>query len=259
MEYDLTSIDRHKIPAHVAIIMDGNGRWAKAKGMERTAGHVEGVNTVRRITEIASDIGIKYLTLYAFSTENWKRPQAEVDALMNLIVMAIERETPDLISNNVRLGMIGDIDRMPEFARTRLQACIDSTSGGTGLNLILALSYSSRWELTEACRRIAKKAAAGELNPDDITAETVASNLSAAAMPDPDLLIRTGGDFRISNFLLWQIAYAEIVVVDKFWPDFTKQDFVDCIASFGNRERRFGLTGDQVKDKASSAADTDSN
>lgn len=250
MEYDLTSIDKNNIPAHVAIIMDGNGRWAKARGMERTAGHVEGVNTVRRITEIASDAGVKYLTLYAFSTENWNRPQAEVDALMNLIVMAIERETPDLIRNNVRLSMIGDIDRMPEFARRRLQACIESTSGGTGLNLILALSYSSRWELTEACRRIARKAAAGELNPDDITAETVASNLSTAAIPDPDLLIRTGGDFRVSNFLLWQIAYAEIIVVDKFWPDFTKQDFVDCIASFEKRERRYGLTGDQVREKA---------
>lgn len=251
-DLDFSALDRNNIPAHVAIIMDGNGRWAQARGLQRSAGHYEGVNTVRRITEIASDLGVKYLTLYAFSTENWNRPQEEVDMLMNLIVMAIERETPDLIRNNVSLSMIGDMERMPEFARTRLQECINQTSAGTGLNLILALSYSSRWEITEACRRLARDAASGALNPDDITAATVSSRLTTANYPDPDLLIRTGGDFRISNFLLWQIAYAEIMVLDKFWPDFSKQDFINCIASFGKRERRFGLTGEQVKGKTTS-------
>lgn len=239
--------DKKRIPQHVAIIMDGNGRWARARGLDRSEGHVEGVNTVRKITEAASEIGIKYLTLYTFSTENWNRPQEEVDALMNLIVIAIERETADLIKNNVRLTMIGDFGRMPDFARRRLSKCMDDTAQCTGLTLVLALSYSSRWEITEAVRNIAAKVQAGSLDPDDITDDTISRNLSTADMPDPDLLIRTGGDFRVSNFLLWQIAYSEIYVTSTYWPDFTKDDFLDALEQFQSRERRFGLTSDQVQ------------
>ena len=241
------NIDPKRLPRHVAIIMDGNGRWARARGLDRSEGHVEGVNTVRKITEAASEIGIKYLTLYTFSTENWNRPQEEVDALMNLIVIAIERETADLIKNNVRLTMIGDFGRMPDFARRRLSKCMDDTAQCTGLTLVLALSYSSRWEITEAVRNIAAKVQAGSLDPDDITDDTISRNLSTADMPDPDLLIRTGGDFRVSNFLLWQIAYSEIYVTSTYWPDFTKDDFLDTLEQFQSRERRFGLTSDQVQ------------
>ncbi len=241
------NIDRDRVPRHVAIIMDGNGRWAKARGLDRSEGHAEGVNTVRKITEAASELGIGYLTLYTFSTENWNRPKAEVDALMHLIVMAIERETPDLIKNNVRLTMIGDAGRMPDEARHRLQQCMDDTSGCTGLTLVLALSYSSRWEITEAVRRIATLAAEGILAPAAITADTVSDNLSTAGMPDPDLLIRTGGDQRVSNFMLWQIAYSEIYVTPTYWPDFSKTDFMRAIEQFQSRERRFGLTSEQLK------------
>lgn len=246
MQIDISHIDKSRIPAHVAIIMDGNGRWAQSRGMERSAGHVEGVNTVRRITEIASEIGVKYLTLYTFSTENWNRPEEEVNLLMHLIVTAIERETPDLIRNNVRLTMIGDISRLPEFAAERLQRCFSDTAHCTGLNLILALSYSARWEITQAVKNIAKEVAEGTLPLADITDEVVSSHLTTAGKPDPDLLIRTGGDFRISNFLLWQLSYAEIIITNQYWPDFTKQDFVDCVASFQGRQRRFGLTAEQL-------------
>jgi undecaprenyl diphosphate synthase len=237
------------IPTHVAIIMDGNGRWAKHRGLERSAGHVEGVNTVRTITETASQLGIKYLTLYTFSTENWNRPKEEVDALMHLIGVAIERETPDLIRNNVRLSMIGDFSRMPDDALNRLNGCIAQTAHCTGLNLCLALSYSSRWEITEAAKRIVHQCLCGTLCPDDITADTIAANLATASMPDPDLLIRTGGDIRISNFLLWQLAYSEIYVTDTYWPDFTREAFIEAIASYKSRERRFGLTSEQITHK----------
>lgn len=248
MEKTLESIDRNHIPAHVAIIMDGNGRWAKKRGLDRSEGHVEGVNTVRRITEIASEIGVKCLTLYAFSTENWHRPQAEVDALMHLIGIAIQRETPDLIKNNVRLRMIGDFGRMPEDARNRLQGCFDATAHCTGLVLNLALSYSGRWDITRAARALAGEILSGRLSPDDIDEDTLASCLSTATLPqqDPDLLIRTGGDLRISNFLLWEIAYSEIEVTDKYWPDFSKEDFLKAILNFQKRERRFGKTSEQV-------------
>lgn len=242
----IDQIDQSKLPAHVAIIMDGNGRWAKARQLNRSAGHVEGVNTVRRITEIASEIGIKYLTLYTFSTENWNRPKEEVDALMHLVVTAIERETPDLIKNNVSLTMIGDMDRMPNEAYERLNQCIKDTSHCTGLTLCLALSYSSRWEIVEACKEIAKKVKLGTLNPEDIDDNTIAMHLNTASMPDPDLLIRTGGDMRVSNFLLWQIAYAEINVIDTYWPDYSKDDFCRAIIQYQSRERRFGLTSEQV-------------
>ncbi len=242
-------IDLSRIPAHIAIIMDGNGRWATARGLDRSAGHVEGVNTVRRITEAASETGVKYLTLYTFSTENWNRPQAEVDALMDLIVVAIERETPDLIKNNVRLRMIGDIGRMPSSARSRLEQCIADTARCTGLTLVLALSYSARWDIVQAARSLAEDAAAGAINPATIDDKTLASRLSTSFMPDPDLLIRTGGDMRVSNYLLWEIAYTEIVVTPTFWPDFSKSDFINAIADFQRRQRRFGLTGDQIEQK----------
>lgn len=243
---DTSHIDKERVPEHVAIIMDGNGRWAQVRGMERSAGHVEGVNTVRRITEIASETGVKYLTLYTFSTENWNRPADEVNMLMHLIVTAIERETPDLIRNNVRLTMIGDMERLPDFAAERLQRCFADTAHCTGLNLILALSYSARWEITRAVREIVREVGEGDLLAEDITDETVSTHLTTAGIPDPDLLIRTGGDFRISNFMLWQLSYSEIIITDHYWPDFTKQDFVDCIVSYQGRQRRFGLTAEQL-------------
>ena len=240
------NINPDNIPRHVAIIMDGNGRWAKARGLDRSEGHVEGVNTVRRITEEASALGIGYLTLYTFSTENWNRPKEEVDALMHLIVIAIERETPDLIKNNVRLTMIGDINSLPDEARQRLKRCFADTSACNGLTLVLALSYSSRWEIVEAARKLAARAAAGEIKPCDIDAAMFSDSLSTAGMPDPDLLIRTGGDQRVSNFMLWQIAYSELYITPTYWPDFSGSDFRLAIAEYQKRQRRFGLTGDQV-------------
>lgn len=242
----IKEIDHNRLPEHVAIIMDGNGRWAKARGLDRSAGHVEGVKTVRRITEIAAELKLKYLTLYTFSTENWNRPKEEVDALMHLIVSAIERETPDLIKNGVRLQMIGDTDRVPEFALTRLKQCIKDTSVGNGLTLVVALSYSSRWEITNACRNIAADALAGKINPQEIDDALFSSYLTTSSMPDPDLLIRTGGDHRVSNFLLWQIAYSEIIVTPTYWPDYSKEEFCQDIIDFQKRERRFGMTSEQL-------------
>ena len=245
---NIAEIDTSRLPRHVAVIMDGNGRWATSRGLDRSAGHIEGVNTVRRITEAASEAGIEYLTLYTFSTENWNRPKAEVDALMHLIVTAIERETPDLIRNNVRLRMIGDTDRLPDQARERLDRCIADTSHCSGLTLTLALSYSSRWEIREACRRFATDVMEGKKSPESMMTDAdFEQYLSTASMPDPDLLIRTGGDFRVSNYHLWQIAYAEIYVTDTFWPDFSREDFITAIANYQNRERRFGLTSAQIK------------
>ena len=240
-------IDSQRLPRHVAVIMDGNGRWAKQRGLQRTEGHVKGVETVRKITEIASQIGIGYLTLYTFSTENWNRPKEEVDALMNLVVVAIERETPDLIKNNVRLEMIGDIERMPEFARERLTRCINDTAHCTGLTLVLALSYSSKWEILEAVKSISARVKAGELDIDDIDDACFSNSLTTRGMPDPDLLIRTGGDLRISNYLLWQIAYSELYFTPKYWPDFDKDDFCEAILEYQRRERRYGKTSEQIK------------
>ena len=242
------TLDRKRMPAHVAIIMDGNGRWAQARGYERSAGHVEGVSTVRRITEEASELGIKYLTLYTFSTENWQRPKTEVDALMTLIVTAIERETPDLIKNNVRLTTIGDLNRMPAFAAERMRKCIADTSHCTGLTLVLALSYSARWEIVMAARELARLAADGKIKPEEINEEIFTGHLATADMPDPDLLIRTGGDMRVSNYLLYQIAYTELIVNPTYWPDYSRENFRDDIAIFQQRQRRFGKTGEQVTD-----------
>lgn len=248
MSTNITDIDTTRIPRHIAIIMDGNGRWAKARGLDRSNGHVEGVNTVRRITEAANEAGVEYLTLYTFSTENWNRPKEEVDALMHLIVIAIERETPDLIKNGVRLRMIGDTSRLPAEALERLNRCIEETSGGKGLILTLALSYSSRWEITRACRLFAEDVASGKKKPEEMKDDKAFEcYLTTKGMPDPDLLIRTGGDHRVSNYLLWQIAYAEIYVTDTYWPDFTREDFMKAIANYQGRERRFGLTSEQIK------------
>ena len=199
----IDKIDRTRLPKHVAIIMDGNGRWAKQRGLIRSIGHENGVTTVRQITEIASELGIGFLTLYTFSTENWNRPKDEVDALMNLIVVSIEQQTPDLIKNNVRLTTIGNMERMPQFAKDRLEKCMRDTSHCTGLVLCLALSYSARWEIVEAAKALAKQAAQGTLKPEDIDDECFSNALATCDMPDPDLLIRTAGDYRISNFLLW--------------------------------------------------------
>ena len=243
----IDQIDKTRIPQHVAIIMDGNGRWAKQRGLDRSEGHVNGVTTVRRITEIASEVGVKYLTLYTFSTENWNRPVAEVHALMNLIVTAIEQQTPDLIKNNVRLTMIGDKGRLPQYARERLEKCMADTGHCNGLTLVLALSYSSRWEIVEACRAMASEAVQGSLNPDLISEQVVSQHMATSFMPDPDLLIRTAGDLRISNYLLWQIAYSELYFTPVFWPDFSKDDFLRAIIDYQGRERRFGKTSEQVE------------
>jgi len=245
------NIDSGRIPTHVAIIMDGNGRWAVARGLDRSEGHAEGVKTVRRITEVASQIGVKYLTLYAFSTENWGRPKVEVDALMHLIGIAIERETPDLVRNNVRLNLIGDLKRLPAEALERLNDSVRRTAGGTGLVLNLALSYSARWEITDAARHLASDVAAGLLATDSIDDEVFSSYLSTASIPDPDLLIRTGGDERVSNFLLWQIAYAELIFSPVFWPEYSRDNFLSDIAEFQRRERRFGKTSSQIAQETS--------
>ena len=242
----IDKIDMDRLPRHIAIIMDGNGRWAKARNMERSYGHRYGVDAVRTVTEAASELGLEYLTLYTFSTENWNRPDDEVAALMSLMVMAIERETPDLIKNNVRLRAIGDMSRIPAEVRERLDRCIEETAKGTGVTLILALSYSSRWEIARAAREICRAAAEGKLSADDINEDTVSRFLTTKEIPDPDLLIRTGGELRISNFLLWQLAYAELYFTDEFWPDFGKESLYKAICSYQSRERRFGKTSEQL-------------
>lgn len=246
LDNKLKQIDPHRLPRHVAMIMDGNGRWAKQRGQERSAGHYEGVSSVRRVTELSSDLGIEYLTLYAFSTENWNRPKEEVDILMHLIGIAIERETPDLVRNNVHLRLIGEIDRMPAEAYDRLHRCEVATEHCDGLTLTLALSYSSRWELTHAARMMAKEAKEGRLDPDDINENTIEAYLATAGMPDPDLLIRTGGDTRVSNYLLWQIAYSELYFTPLLWPDFGKEAYADALIDYQSRERRFGKTSEQL-------------
>lgn len=247
LERRISEVRQGNVPRHIAIIMDGNGRWAKSRGFDRSVGHNEGVKSVRRITEICSVIGVGYLTLYTFSTENWNRPKEEVDALMHLFSVVIIREVPDLIKNNVRLNIIGDIAMMPPEARDNLDKGVRQTSGCTGMVLTLALSYSSRWELTKAARDMAADSAAGKLRADAIDENTVKRYLSTYPMPDPDLLIRTGGELRISNFLLWQIAYSELYFTDILWPDFGKDALLDAVLDFQGRERRFGKTSGQVK------------
>lgn len=239
-------IDKQYLPQHVAIIMDGNGRWAQERGEDRSYGHQRGVTSVRIVTEAAVEIGLKYLTLYTFSTENWARPDEEVAALMSLMVMAIERETPDLIKNNVRLTTIGDLSRMPQEVRDRLDKCMESTSICAGLTLVLALSYSSRWEIIQAARQLATLVQAEQLSIEDIDEARVSNALNTQAMPDPDLMIRTGGECRISNFLLWQAAYAELYFTNQYWPDFGKESLYEAIYEYQQRERRFGKTSEQL-------------
>jgi undecaprenyl diphosphate synthase len=240
-------IIKGKIPEHVAVIMDGNGRWAKQKGKMRIFGHSNGVTAVRETVESAAEVGVKYLTLYAFSTENWSRPQSEVNALMELMVTTIHKETDTLIKNNIRLNAFGDLESLPESCRRELAEAMGKTASNTHMTLNIALSYSSRWEITEAMKTIAEKVRKGLIQPEDITSQMISEHLCTAGMPDPELLIRTSGELRISNYLMWQISYAELYFTDKFWPDFRKADFFEAIADFQRRERRFGKTGEQVK------------
>ncbi len=237
-----TQIQKDRLPQHIAIIMDGNGRWAKQQGMARVFGHQRGAKTVREVTEACAELGVAYLTLYAFSTENWNRPKEEVDALMELLIESIEKETPTLMKNNIRLLTIGDTERLPELTREKFKRCLAQTADNTGLSLVLALSYSSRWEITEAVR----KAVANGVKPEDITEDYVSSLMTTACIPDPDLLIRTSGELRISNFLLWQLAYSELYFTDVCWPAFTKEELYKAILDYQGRERRFGKTSEQV-------------
>ncbi|GAB6012297.1 isoprenyl transferase [Viscerimonas tarda] len=237
-------INTEKLPRHIAIIMDGNGRWAKQRNEARSFGHKEGVTSVRQTIESAAKLQLEYITLYAFSTENWNRPEEEVQALMTLLVQAIVRETPDLIKNNISLKTIGDTGRLPAETKKALDQCIEDTSKSTGLTLILALSYSSRWEITQAVKDIVKEVNDNTLN--NITESAVSARLATRDFPDPDLLIRTGGEKRISNFLLWQAAYAELYFTDTLWPDFREESLYEAIVDYQNRERRFGKTSEQI-------------
>ena len=243
----LEDIDKNCVPAHVAIIMDGNGRWAQKQAHKRIFGHQNAMTAVRQAVEAAVACGVKYLTLYTFSTENWNRPQDEIDGLMELLIKAVNDETKTLMDNNVRLQTIGDLGRIPERSRKTLQGCIDTTAGNTAMTLVLALSYSARWETAEALRAIAAEAAAGRLKPQDINEETMRGYLATKDYPDPDLLIRTGGELRVSNFLLWQMAYTEFYFTDLLWPDFRHEHFYEAVADYQHRQRRFGKTGDQVQ------------
>ena len=242
----MTNLNKEKIPQHIAIIMDGNGRWAKQQGEDRIFGHHEGVNSVREIVEAAGEIGVKYLTLYAFSTENWNRPKEEVDALMELLVATITMETPQLHKNGVKLEAIGDLKSLPVSCFNELEESINTTKNNKGLTLILALSYSSKWEIINGVKEIAVKVAEGKLKPNDITEEIIASHLCTTKYPDPELMIRTSGEHRISNFLLWQLAYAEFYFTDTLWPDFRKKEFYEAIHAYQSRERRFGKTSEQI-------------
>ncbi|MDR1345917.1 MAG: isoprenyl transferase [Bacteroidales bacterium] len=240
------NINPNNLPRHIAIIMDGNGRWARQHGQERIYGHQHGVESVRSVIEGCGEIGIKYLTLYAFSTENWNRPKEEVDALMTLLVKSIHNELEGLMKNRVRLQAIGNLQSLPAECQQELQAAIDATAPNNGLTTVLALSYSARWELTEMARKAALLASGRQLQPENITAETVASLLATANMPDPDILIRTGGECRVSNFLLWQIAYTELFFPNLMWPDFRKENLWQIILDYQSRERRFGKIGEHA-------------
>ncbi|MBK9391624.1 MAG: isoprenyl transferase [Bacteroidetes bacterium] len=241
-------INTAKLPLHIAIIMDGNGRWAKQRGLDRVFGHQQGVSAVRNVIEAATELGIKYLTLYAFSTENWGRPDEEVSALMGIMIQSLNKETETLIKNNIRMMTIGDVDRLAVDVRERLDDTIKLTSGCTGLNLIVALSYSSRWEITEAARRLAADVKRGAVDINMVDEDKFGDYLSTAGIPDPDLMIRTSGEMRISNFLLWQLAYAELYITETLWPDFGKDSFYEAVIDYQKRERRFGKTTEQVAD-----------
>lgn len=240
-------IDNSRIPQHVAIIMDGNGRWAKARGMERTMGHAEGADTVHEITTAATKLGIKYLTLYTFSTENWNRPAAEVSALMALLLKHLEEEL--FVKNNVRFTTIGDLDRLPKDVLEAVRGLEERTKNNTATCLVLALSYSSKWEITKAMKEIANEVKEGKLKEEDITEDIISQHLTTNFMPDPDLMIRTGGEQRLSNYLLWQCAYSEFYFTDTYWPDFKEEDLCKAIVDYQNRQRRFGKTGEQVEEE----------
>lgn len=240
-------IDIQRLPKHIAIIMDGNGRWAKEKGEDRLFGHLHGVESVRNIVEGCAELGIQYLTLYAFSTENWDRPEYEVSGLMELLVDTIQKEVPTLNKNNIRLQVIGDREALPEAAKKELKDALSETAGNTGLNLIMALSYSSRWEITNAVKQIAISVKRGDLQPEKISPETIHQYLSTKDFPDPELMIRTSGEYRISNFLLYQLAYTELYFTHTLWPDFRKENLYEAILQYQHRERRFGKTSEQVK------------
>lgn len=239
------NIDKSRIPEHVAIIMDGNGRWAMQRGKERSYGHQAGVEAVRRITSECTRLGVKYLTLYTFSTENWNRPADEIAALMGLVLTSLEDEI--FMKNNVRFRVIGDIGRLPDAVQRKLHDTMERTAGNSAMTMVVALSYSSRWEITDAMRQIAREVAEGTLSPDAIDEQVVSNHLATSFMPDPDLLIRTGGEVRVSNYLLWQIAYSELYFCDTFWPDFSEADLRKAIATYQGKQRRFGLTEAQVE------------
>ncbi|MBN1251434.1 MAG: isoprenyl transferase [Bacteroidales bacterium] len=239
-------IDKSKLPQHIAIIMDGNGRWAKLQGKNRVFGHKQGAKAVKEIVRAAGELEIKFLTLYAFSTENWNRPKFEVEALMTLLISAINEETQDLIKNNVKLLAIGDHEILPSKVKKKLYQAIDDTKNNTGLTLTLALSYSSKWEIIEAVKKIASQVKNNNLEIDEITAEIFDKNLSTSELPHPELLIRTSGEYRISNFLLWQLAYSELYFTEKLWPDFNKDELFKAIINYQQRERRFGKTSEQI-------------
>jgi len=243
----IEKLDHNRLPAHIAIIMDGNGRWAKARGLDRSEGHKEGVEAIRRVVKAASATSVKYLTLYAFSTENWRRPADEVSGLMDLMVYALTRETAELKKNGVRIVAIGNVERLPDNVREILQECIQETAGGRRLTLVIALSYSSKWELTEAVRKISDDIEAGILRKEDISEDTICNYLTTRDLPDPDLLIRTGGEQRISNFLLWQSAYAEFYFTETYWPDFNDEELYKAIVDYQKRERRFGKISEQIE------------
>ena len=238
-------VEIDRIPTHIAIIMDGNGRWAKKRGLDRSLGHQQGVETVTEITSTAARLGIKYLTLYTFSTENWNRPAEEVSALMSLILTAMEEEL--FMKNNVQLQLIGQIDRLPEIVRNAILGLQERTSKNTGMTVVLAISYSSKWEITDAVQKIANELKEGSLKAEDITEDTINQHLATNFMPDPDLLIRTGGELRLSNYLLWQCAYSELYFCDTYWPDFNSQELYKAIADYQSRERRYGKTSEQVE------------
>lgn len=240
----MEQLDKDRIPQHIAIIMDGNGRWAKERGLNRSMGHQQGVVAVREITTACTNLGVKFLTLYTFSTENWNRPADEVAALMSLILTSLEEEL--FMNNNVRCRVIGDIPRLPEEVRTMLEGLIERTSVNTGMTLVIALSYSSRWEITQTIQHIAQQVADGKVTPEEINEDFVSQNLATNFMPDPDLLIRTGGELRLSNYLLWQCAYSELYFCDTYWPDFNEAELHKALLAYQQRERRYGKTSEQV-------------
>lgn len=242
----LEQINTDKLPSHIAIIMDGNGRWARQRGLDRIFGHQQGVNALREIIEAAAELNIKFLTVYAFSTENWGRPDEEVSALMGIMVQSLTKETGTLIKNNIRLMAIGDTERLADDVRERLMETIHLTSGATGLNLVVAMSYSSRWEITEAAKKLSADIISGTADADSVNESSFEKYLTTSGIPDPELMIRTSGEIRISNFLLWQIAYAELYFTEILWPDFSKEEFYKAIIDFQKRERRFGKISEQV-------------